>query len=80
MVALGAPPDADIACDSEPEQRIAWEASGERPCRLELQVAEKGWGTNVIVRAEAGGDVEGILEQLLEELASPERRPFSGVV
>ena len=80
MAALGAM--GEISASAEPEKRVVWEAAGP-PCRLQLEIAEKGWGTNVSITAAAdrGDDaIETFLEQLLEELASPERRPFSGAV
>jgi len=62
--------------EHEPESRLAWESSG--PGRVELALAEKGWGTNVEIRIEgSNGDAAEALEDLLEELASPQKRPFT---
>lgn len=81
MGALGAL--GGIVAEAEPEEAIVWRPEGDGDARLELSIAEKGWGTNVSISAEAaeGASVEvpEVLEQLLEELASPERRPFAGV-
>ena len=48
-------------------------------CALEL--AEKGFGTSVSITAEHArpdsDEAEAALEQLLDELGSPERRPFA---
>jgi hypothetical protein len=45
---------------------------------LEVTMAEKGFGTRVAVRAEAdSGLSEADLEQVLDRLAEPQRKPFS---
>jgi hypothetical protein len=44
---------------------------------VEVTMAEKGFGTRVEIRAEAGsGFVEADLEQLLDRLAEPQKQPF----
>ena len=45
---------------------------------VEVEMAEKGFGTRVEISAPAGGDL-GLqeLETLLDELAEPQKRPFS---
>jgi len=45
---------------------------------LDVNLAEKGFGTRVEISAPAGGDL-GLqeLEQLLDDLAEPQKRPFS---
>jgi hypothetical protein len=45
---------------------------------LDVQLAEKGFGTRVEISAPAGGEL-GLqeLENLLDELAEPQKRPFS---
>lgn len=63
----------------EAGERIAWRSTGPGPAAaIELSFAEKGFGTNVVISAtgerEPGGDV---LESLLDELGSPQRRPFA---
>jgi hypothetical protein len=46
---------------------------------LEVTMAEKGFGTRVEVRASEGaGLAEADLEDFLDRLAEPQRRPFSG--
>ena len=66
----------------ERERLLAWRASGAQAgrARIALQLAEKGWGTSVSIVAQHSrsnpGDVHAALEQLLDELGSPERRPF----
>jgi len=45
---------------------------------LEVTMAEKGFGTRVQIRAnEESGLVEADLEAVLDQLAEPQRRPFS---
>jgi len=45
---------------------------------LEVTMAEKGFGTRVVLRAaEGSGLAETDLEAVLNRLAEPQRRPFS---
>src|SRR5215218_6131366 len=63
------------------QTKLAWKADGDE-ARIEVELAEKGWGTNVSVSAENGGEatkLEGWLDALLEELATPQKRPFEGM-
>ena len=62
------------------ESKLAWRAGDE--ARIEVEIAEKGWGTNVCVSAENGQEptkLEGWLDAMLEELATPQKRPFEGM-
>jgi hypothetical protein len=65
-----------------PERLLAWRTSGSEtgPAQIALELAEKGFGTSVSIVAQHSrpnpGDVIATLEQLLDELGSPERRPF----
>ena len=64
----------------EPGERLVWKAvAGD--ASIELALAEKGWGTNVSIRItgpDAGNGVGSALEEdLLDELGSPQRKPFS---
>jgi hypothetical protein len=44
---------------------------------VEVTMAEKGFGTRVEIRAEAGnGLVEADLERILDDLAEPRKQPF----
>lgn len=64
--------------DRKPRERLAWRQVGAGDARVELSLAEKGWGTNVAIRAKCDprdGESE-VLEGLLDELGSPQRRPF----
>ena len=62
------------------ESKLAWKAGDE--ARIEVEIAEKGWGTNVSVSAENGQEpvkLEGWLDAMLDELATPQKRPFEGM-
>jgi hypothetical protein len=67
----------------EPESLLRWEASDDgADAWIEVELAEKGWGTNVKVKAENGGEptkLEGWLDAVLDELATPQKRPFEGM-
>jgi hypothetical protein len=61
------------------ESKLAWRADD---ARIEVKLAEKGWGTNVSVSAENGTQptkLEGWLDAVLDELATPTKRPFGGM-
>src|SRR5689334_10799695 len=68
--------------EREPESMLRWEASEDgAEAWIEVQLAEKGWGTNVKLRAENGDEptrLEGWLDAVLDELATPQKRPFEG--
>jgi hypothetical protein len=62
------------------ESKLAWKAGDE--ARIEIKLAEKGWGTNVSVSAENGQEpttLEGWLDAVLDEIATPQKRPFEGM-
>jgi hypothetical protein len=67
----------------EPERALAWKASrlDGSQARIALELAERGFGTRVsLVAHHSRGDRDGVdaaLEQLLDELGAPERRPFT---
>ena len=68
--------------DRQPERVLAWRAREPRAgdARIALELADSAFGTAVSITArrplgEARG-VGGVLERLLDELGSPERRPF----
>jgi hypothetical protein len=71
--------------ESDPENRLAWEASADREAAsVEIELEQDGWGTNVaiIVRRE-GADttrLDGWLDAVLDELSEPEKRPFRNLV
>jgi hypothetical protein len=66
----------------EPESILRWEAAGEdEQAWIKVELAEKGWGTHVEVSASKAKEpvsLEGWLDAVLEELATPEKRPFGG--
>lgn len=63
---------------------LGWEASeGGDQNWIEIEMGEKGWGTHVKVTASGPGDghkLEGWLDAVMEELSTPEKRPFKGLV
>jgi hypothetical protein len=68
--------------ERRPESVLRWEASEGSEAWIEVELAEKGWGTNVKLKAENGGEptkLEGWLDAVLEELATPQKRPFEGM-
>jgi hypothetical protein len=66
--------------EREPESLLRWEASDDgADAWIEVRLAEKGWGTNVKLKVENSGEstkLEGWLDAVLEELATPQKRPF----
>jgi hypothetical protein len=72
----------EVAVDErEPESVLRWQAVGSsEDAWIEVELAEKGWGTNVSVTAEGGPEptkLEGWLDAVLDELATPQKRPFA---
>ena len=70
--------------DSRPEERLAWQAVGSlASTRIAIELSESGFGTSVKVSASnsllGASATDASLERLLDELGSPERRPFSAV-
>ena len=68
--------------DRDPGRRLAWRvAAPGAEGRIVIELAEKGFGTAVQITAEHGrsdpGEAIAALEGLLDELGSPERRPFA---
>jgi hypothetical protein len=69
--------------DRERERLLSWRTSGAEAGqgRIAMQLTASGFGTSVSIVAQHSrpdaGDVHAALEQLLDELGSPERRPFS---
>jgi hypothetical protein len=66
--------------DRRPQRMLAWSVSGPGAhARIALEMAEKGFGTAVEITAnhEATGQIAtDAMERLLDELGSPDRRPF----
>jgi len=81
LVGTPDPVPVDVV-DREPERILAWRAAGANgTARIALELAEKGFGTSVSITAvhahPDANEAEAVLEQLLDELGSPERRPFA---
>ena len=67
----------------EPGRLLAWRsAQPGAQARIALELADSGFGTAVAITAQHyrsdPGDAIAALEELLDELGSPERRPFAG--
>jgi hypothetical protein len=69
--------------ERKPESMLRWQAIGDgEGAWIEVELAEKGWGTRVEVSAEGPSqptNLGGWLEAVLEELATPQKRPFESV-
>ena len=64
----------------DPEHLLGWRCGGERTVKVRVKLAEKGFGTRVSIAAKAADGLrEEMLEQVFDELAEPQRRPFSAV-
>ena len=81
---VGTPPPVPVEVTRRfPERILAWRATGREAgdARIALELAEKGFGTAVSITARHSrpdpSRADAALEQLLDELGSPERRPFS---
>jgi hypothetical protein len=67
--------------EREEESKLAWKAEPDEAW-IKVELAEKGWGTNVSVTAENGAEptkLEGWLDAVIEELATPQKRPFESM-
>jgi cytosine/adenosine deaminase-related metal-dependent hydrolase len=66
--------------DRDPERILAWraaDAAGER-ARIALELGDGGFGTAVRITAQhSRAEIDGALEQVLDELGAAERRPYS---
>ncbi len=80
---IGRATDIEVV-EQKPEERLVWEARSRLdPGRIEVDLAEKGFGTQIKVKAtcrEEGTRLEGWLDAVLEELSTPQKRPFDGIV
>jgi hypothetical protein len=77
---VGHATEVDVT-DREEESVLAWKAIPD-DAWIKVEIAEKGWGTNVSVTAENGSEptkLEGWLDAVIEELATPQKRPFGGM-
>jgi hypothetical protein len=62
-----------------PGRMVAWRCEGPAPVTVEVTLAEKGFGTQVGISARADRVQMVDLQRFLEELAEPQRRPFTSV-
>jgi streptomycin 6-kinase len=61
----------------EPGRLLIWRCDG---MKVKVKLAEKGFGTQVAIAARAhDGLKKSQLDEVLDELAEPQRRPFSAV-
>jgi hypothetical protein len=84
---VGATPVSVEITDREPERILAWRVANEPSgdggahARIAIELAESGFGTAVSITAQHSlgdpGAAIAALEELLDELGSPERRPFT---
>jgi hypothetical protein len=60
-------------------ERLSWRSAPGTPhAAVELELAEKGFGTRVVITTTSEREVPGdMVESLLDELGSPQRRPFA---
>jgi hypothetical protein len=69
--------------ERDPESLLCWEATdADEYAWIKVKLAEKGWGTHVEVSAESHTEpvrLEGWLDAVLDELATPQKRPFQGM-
>jgi hypothetical protein len=69
--------------EREPESILCWEAAGDGgDAWIKVELAEKSWGTHVEVSADNPTEavrLDGWLDAVLDELATPEKRPFGGM-
>lgn len=74
-------PIAVVVTDREPERVLAWQTAAESSFgRIVLELAEKGFGTSVTITAYHQGRAPSAaeaMENLLDDLGSPERQPFA---
>ncbi len=71
--------DAVEVVAREPQRLLAWRAEGVETVKVRVRLAEKGFGTRVSISAKAEHVGENSLQQVLDDLAEPQRRPFSAV-
>jgi hypothetical protein len=80
LTGSGAPATVEVV-EREPGRVLAWRATDPgAETRIAIELAESGFGTAVNITAEHTrpdpGEAIAALEGLLDELGSPERRPF----
>ena len=65
----------------KPGSVLRWQAADGEDAWIEVELAEKGWGTHVEVSAQSATEPtrQGWLDAVLDELATPQKRPFEGM-
>jgi hypothetical protein len=81
LVGSGQPIAVEVT-DREPERVLAWRCNqAGSHGRIAIELAESGFGTSVLITAQHSrpdpAEAIAALEGLLDELGSPERRPFA---
>ncbi len=81
LVGTGRPIPVEVT-DREPERILAWRSAEPGAfARIAIELAAGGFGTAVAITAQHScpdpGEAIAALEELLDELGSPERRPFA---
>ena len=78
---LGRATDVTVS-ERKAESVLRWQATDGEDAWIEVELAERGWGTRVEVSAQSPTEptrLEGWLDAVLEELATPQKRPFEGM-
>ena len=80
---LGHATEIDVY-ERDPGSHLGWESREDGDQNwIEVEIGEKGWGTEVKVTAscaQSGKRLEGWLDAVMEELSVPTKRPFQGMV
>ena len=81
VIGSAAPPAVEVT-ERDPGRMLAWRAAEPgTDARIVIELAASGFGTAVQITAEHGrpdpAQAIAALEGLLDELGSPERRPFA---
>lgn len=80
LVGAASPIEVQITV-RQPERRLAWQTASDSSFgRINLALAEKGFGTSVTITAQHHGQAPSAaeaMENLLDDLGSPERQPFA---
>lgn len=81
LVGARAPLAVEVT-DREPERVLAWRSADPTAhARIAIELSESGFGTSVRITAQHArpetAAALAALEELLDELGSPERRPFA---
>jgi hypothetical protein len=69
--------------EREPGSTLRWEAADGDSAWIQVELSESGWGTQVEVTAENDTEptrLDHWLDAALDELATPQKRPFGGMV